>query len=920
MSPFARPFTFETREERMARDERKRQLRISEDVERFGRRAQTWQQEKQEERGWGMQRFQQRAERFLAGLQKDRTERDVSEFQRRADEFREQQENVRKFKEKADKFIQSPEMQEKLKEPRPVPSAHPMETEEQVRMREAATEAAKARGEWRGDVGILEAAMAPFEAERRAIGKPLSGPITTGIAAPFELGERAFEAATGIRTRGVSGAIKGPISREIVSNVVVPSTFAPVLGVPKLVTKPAALAARLGRGGARGVLRRGAKEAVEEAVGDPALESAVAKMTRGLRQGKKQYVETDIERGLERGRRATEYEAAYHKGVTAGMEPGAAHRAAERELVGKYPTAAGVDIGLTEPEKMAIWGHVDTTALRPFERKNLRDLLMRLEIGAEGGAIRPFEVKLFEKAYGKPAAEAMRKAMRKEAGVWIFGYDLAVMPKAVLSAFDISYPFRQGIMLGPRHLKEFLGNIPAAIKLFGSEKHAQKTLVGLLDDAMEVPVKIRGTTHQMPLGEIRQNTGLLRTLDPALETSEEVFRSSLAERLPLIGRVVKASNRSFTMYGNKLRADVQKSIINKWVRQGVEITPERLQNLSNMLNRFTGRGTLSSSRLTQILQATWWSPQYRLSGPQALAQLVSSDGAIRREAAENLVAFLGTGFTALALAQLSGAAKVDLDPRSADFGKIQVGDTRWNYWGTQAVLARTIARVITGQRIDPNLDVVPTDRLKAVERYFMGGLAPEWSAVYEIAKRENYLGEPIDRNLETFKREAKNRLVPLAIQDIWDAIEVEGPLGAAVAPGTLLGATVQTYEPRSSQELGAIPEFEGLAPREVYEIRQFLREVDEVRDDWRARFGPPGEGFSYSDAIRHVGEQQGKGPHFIEWAIALRPGSTSRKELRNPEWVDYVVQHYPELEQQRSSIYERNYIIDALREAGVEMK
>jgi hypothetical protein len=68
---------------------------------------------------------------------------------------------------------------------------------------------------------------APFEEGAEAI-RPVSEQILKGVAEPFEQGEMGFEAISGIRSRGVSGAIKGEVATDILSDVINPAAIAMV--------------------------------------------------------------------------------------------------------------------------------------------------------------------------------------------------------------------------------------------------------------------------------------------------------------------------------------------------------------------------------------------------------------------------------------------------------------------------------------------------------------------------------------------------------------------------------------------------------------------------------------------------------------------------------------------------------------------
>ena len=559
------------------------------------------------------------------------------------------------------------------------------------------------------------------------------------------------------------------------------------------------------------------------------FDSAVAKMTQGFRQSRKSLKETELTRSMERSQRLAASENVYKQAVEQGATVEEAASRSRAMLAGEYAKPTAAEFALTEPERMAVWKKIVAFDFGrgtgpDFERIRARDALLKLE---SQQPLQRNEILTLEKLYGKDFADALRKIGPRDWGL----FDIVVLPKAVLSSFDVSYPLRQGAMAAPAHPKEFGASFLPMFKAFASENFAQKFDLALRQEETLIPVQTGRGLRQVELGEIFMRTGLLRDLEPGLSGAEEAFRGRLAERIPGLGRIVRASNRAFATFGNSERAGIARTVIASWQKppltgaqrlarpllesRGVEITTQRLHDLGNLLNRFTGRGTLADNRLTQLLQATWWAPQYRVSGPEAAAQLLHRDPVIRKAAARNLVAFFGAGSALLAGAKYSGLADVEMDPRSSDFGKIRIGNMRLNIWGTNQLLARTVAQVATGQRFNRQLGrTSPVSWQEPIKRYFQSGLAPEWSAVYDAMQGQTYLGEPLEWDIDTFKREAKNRLIPLAIQDIIEAVEEYGLAGGLTAPFTLLGGGQQTY---ASPEERIAQAWNSLRPQERWQ-------------------------------------------------------------------------------------------------------
>lgn len=77
----------------------------------------------------------------------------------------------------------------------------------------------------------------------------------------------------------------------------------------------------------------------------------------------------------------------------------------------------------------------------------------------------------------------------------------------------------------------------------------------------------------------------------------------------------------------------------------------------------------------------------------------------------------------------------------------------------------------------------------------------------------------------------------------------------------------------------------GISREQEDEMDDFLEDVRKARLHWRERYGAE---VSVVAGIRRVGEIQDKGSHFLQWAILLRPGTNTEKELRTPEYNDFL--------------------------------
>lgn len=360
------------------------------------------------------------------------------------------------------------------------------------------------------------------------------------------------------------------------------------------------------------------------------------------------------------------------------------------------------------------------------------------------------------------------------------------IPRSLMSSFDLSAPFRQGLFMVGR--KEFWGAFKDMFKAFGSER-AFKALSDEIDS--------RPTRHLM-------DEAKLYLADPnhSLGDREEQFMSSWAEKIPLIGRGVRMSDRAYTGFLNKVRADVFDSILRNAEGAGIDIPndPKALKDLGSFVNNGTGRGNLGKTLSTAgpMLNAMFFSPRLIASRVSLLnpAYYASLSPVVRKEAVRSL---LHVGALATTVTGLAAAAGLDVesDPRSSDFAKIKTGNTRYDILGGFGQYITLGARLASNEtKSNGAVSKLgegygkPT-RLDVVERFGQSKLSPVAGFVADYLRGKNYTGEPF-----SVRSEAANMFVPLFLHDAKAVMNENGAVkGAAMSVPGLFGVGMNTYSP-----------------------------------------------------------------------------------------------------------------------------
>lgn len=442
--------------------------------------------------------------------------------------------------------------------------------------------------------------------------------------------------------------------------------------------------------------------------------------------------------------------------------------------------------GLKQPEIDSLFNKVEQANITPFEKISAKSGLAKL-LGAEGGQVPvKSEIALLSEIFPPEfiqAIQAKRPFMEK---LWSGIEGALNLPRSIMATADLSAPLRQGIFFVSRP-KQWVPAFKEMFKYAGSEK----SYLGLMDN-----IKARPNYLKM-----REAKLALTDMSPNVMAREEEFMSNLAEKIPGFGAIAKGSNRAYSGFLNKLRADVFDDLVSKADSQGIKLQGKTLEDLGSFINSATGRGNLGKTmqKAAPILNATFFSPRLMASRINLLNPVtyVKYDPFVRKEALKSLLGFGVTASTMLGLAKLGGA-EVGGDPRSADFGKIKVGNTRYDILGGFQQYIKLAAQLLSGQVVSSTTGKVmtlgegykPLTRKDIIQRFFESKTAPVASFVISLMTGQTGVGEPV--NVPT---EVINRFIPMMAQDIYDIAKDKDSIGQGLLmaiPG-IFGAGSQTY-------------------------------------------------------------------------------------------------------------------------------
>jgi hypothetical protein len=459
------------------------------------------------------------------------------------------------------------------------------------------------------------------------------------------------------------------------------------------------------------------------------------------------------------------------------------------QLKGELPKAQfeGIRNKLTTEDINSVFDKVEQTPyFSTFEKITAKTGLAKL-LGKEGGVVpNKSELSLLNEIFPPEfiqAAMGNRTLLQKVLGA--IGQVAAVPRSLMAGGFDMSYGLRQGIFSGYRHPKQWASAFKEQFKYFGSDKAVKELGESIKSDPI-YPLAREAKIAFTDLGSGRLNP------------REEQFQSALAEKIPLVGKLVRASGRAYTGFANKYRFDMFKDLVAQAKKTGDFDNPKFLKDAGELVNTLTGRGNLGPfEKQAGVLSSTLFSPRLlasrlQLMNPQFYMKLAPT---VRKRAVESLVAYIAGTATVLGAAKLAGA-DVGTDMTSSDFAKIKVGNTRIDIMGgfsqPMVLLARLLTNKVTsstsGKVMTLGEGYKPMTRFDMIQRFFESKEAPIVSFITSAIKGQTAIGEPFNLPSEVI-----SRMIPMFISDLTDLYKDGGLSSIPLGVPAFFGAGSQTY-------------------------------------------------------------------------------------------------------------------------------
>jgi hypothetical protein len=424
-----------------------------------------------------------------------------------------------------------------------------------------------------------------------------------------------------------------------------------------------------------------------------------------------------------------------------------------------------------------------------LDHKEKLQLWDALDRGTMGHSLQPSQIKLIEHAFGpQAAAHASKGQMAHMIG------QLVNIPRSLMSTLDASFGMRQALPLAASHPKLWAKEYGGSFKYFGGKGGARRY------------------SRDMSAIEKHQNFDMWKEagvnftdVGRKMGHREEAFPSPIAEKLTGGDRSpIRMSSRAYTGAANRLRITYAEHLLEKAQKQGYKNTVKLREDIARLVNAHTGRGSLPGSleKAGPALNTVFFSPRLFASRIETVA-LAGHKGLhpfVRREA-QGSVAKIAGGVGAVTAGAAAAGAKVETDPRNADFGKVKLGNTRVDPWAGFQQPVRAASQIASGKIISSTtgktLRLSGGNAPSPLERFVESKLSPQAGIVMDVAHRKTFLGDPI-----TLKGEAKSHLIPLGAQDAYQVTKDTHSIakGAGALALSSVGVGVQNYSAKSKKK------------------------------------------------------------------------------------------------------------------------
>lgn len=341
----------------------------------------------------------------------------------------------------------------------------------------------------------------------------------------------------------------------------------------------------------------------------------------------------------------------------------------------------------------------------------------------------------------------------------------AGLTRSLVTIGDLSIGLRNGFKLMATHptiwAKDFSKGFVHMFKAFG-DKNAFR----------EVQAYVRSSPFYNDM--VKANL---------LPKAEEAFPVSIPGKIPVLGRVARATEVGYEAISQYMRVDTYHKVISDAEKAGVDITSKNFKtSLGKFVGMLTNRGSIGPlERSGNAINNVLFSPRALAASLHLVTDWARKDydPYIRKQATKSLFQVAGTIAGIWSVANALQPGSVELDPRSSNFGKIKVGDTSFDVTGGMGSLAVLAGRLFTQQSKSTTTGKVSQlnsgtfggqTMLDVVTNFLENKSAPALGIIINQLRGTNAVGEK-----NTLGSQVSQAVTPLGIQTLEGALANKNP-------------------------------------------------------------------------------------------------------------------------------------------------
>ena len=271
-----------------------------------------------------------------------------------------------------------------------------------------------------------------------------------------------------------------------------------------------------------------------------------------------------------------------------------------------------LEIPKTDINYWSLSRRIDNANLSPFDKTRARFSYIDL---LHGHMITKSEIDNLTEVFGAGFRQSMNRFRGKGAVFADIMRNLIGSPITFQGSYDMSAPFRQGYILFSRMPANGVRTMGHMIRAFADPAYAVEVDSLILSHPRYLKFKDAGFYHAKA-GDVAGPGNL-----------DEIYISSLPSQIPFLGTGIRASQRAYNTFLNKMRFDYINKMYDEWSLpvnvNGKMVKPtipkSQLEQLATLGNYATGRGPkfrlpgVDSIFLNQITSVVFYAPRLAIS-------------------------------------------------------------------------------------------------------------------------------------------------------------------------------------------------------------------------------------------------------------------------------------------------------------------